>query len=430
MASDSAVTEAVTLAVSQAQVSERSQLYVGFSGGVDSTVLLHAVWQLYPTRVTALHANHQLQPDARNWQRHCESVCRSLGVSFLTSLTPPRTSDSGPEAAARDARYEWFESVLGEGDLLLLAHHQDDQVETVLLRLLRGAGAAGLGGMAPQRAHGMGSVLRPLLNLPRAELESYAKSEKLMWIDDPSNASDAFDRNYLRHSVVPRLAERWPGYRATISRAARQLRELSGLLDESGLPTLFSAVGDPGLALSDLPDEAILAQEALRTWLRSMGCEVPNEARLVEFLRQLRGSEGGLLEMDQYLLQRYRHRLYCRPHGADEVPSPVTLEASGRFPWADGSQVHVKGVERAEQGLRLRTRGPGDRIKLADGHHHDLKKVFQDHGLPPWWRHQIPLLCSAGSQGERVLAVGHLARAPEAIARGLSLDWEAPVFRP
>ena len=430
MASNPAVTEAVSLAVSEANLSGDARLYVGFSGGVDSTVLLHAAATLYPARVTALHANHQLQPDADDWQQHCASACEQLGVDFLTRLTPSRVTGSGPEAAAREARYAWFESVLEEGDLLLLAHHQDDQVETVLLRLLRGAGAVGLGGMAARRSLGRGAVVRPLLSVPRAELEAYAKNEGLVWIDDPSNDGDVYDRNYLRHHVLPRLAARWPGYRGTIDRAARQLRDLSALLDESCPPTHLSVMGDPGLALSDLPAEAALAQEAIRAWLRSMGCLAPSEARLAELLRQLRESDGGLLETDQYTLQRYQQGLYCRLSVPGDPPPPITLEENASLPWVLGSQVLVAGVESAGTGLFVRARCAGDRIKLDDGHHHDLKKVFQDRAVPTWWRHQIPLLCAATEQGEEILAVGQLVRSPEAVNRGLTLAWEAPVFRP
>ena len=268
---------------------------VALSGGMDSIVLLHSLASLVSQSsglppVSAIHVNHQLHPEADAWQAHCDRVCASLGVPLQHSVVSVDGAGEGIEAAARRARYAVFEDSLGEGDVLFMAHHQDDQVETLLLRLLRGAGLSGLGGMPERRPLGAGQLYRPFLGLPRSMLADYAAEQKLDWVDDPSNADSQFDRNYLRAQVIPAVAQRWPGYRQTISRAAANLAEAQALLTQLAPSplTLRSRTGDPGLAARDLPaDDPVRAVHNLRAWLQDQGVMAPEHRMLTEFLRQL-----------------------------------------------------------------------------------------------------------------------------------------------
>ena len=198
--------------------------YVGFSGGVDSTVLLHLMqcWcQANPDSppLSAVHINHRMQSAASEWQLHCEWVCKFLQVPIISRAVDVQSQGRGSEAAARAARYRVFEEQLGRGEILFLAHHLDDQVETFFLRLLRGAGVHGLAAIPDRRPLGEGELVRPLLHTARSELENYAQHHGLECVADPSNSDSAMDRNFLRNELLPRVASRWPGYRHTVVRA-------------------------------------------------------------------------------------------------------------------------------------------------------------------------------------------------------------------
>ncbi|MEM7294186.1 MAG: tRNA lysidine(34) synthetase TilS, partial [Pseudomonadota bacterium] len=207
---------------------------LGYSGGLDSSVLLHQLAAIAQRpALHAIHVNHQLSPYADNWQAHAQMVCDQLQVPLTVITVPaPENRGKGLEDAARAARYQAFESVLEEGDVLMLAHHQDDQAETMLLRLLRGAGARGLAGMPQQRVIGRAELLRPLLDRGRADLEAYAQANQLKYITDDSNDDTRLDRNYLRSEVMPMLASRWPGFARNWKHSADVLAATSEALDE------------------------------------------------------------------------------------------------------------------------------------------------------------------------------------------------------
>jgi tRNA(Ile)-lysidine synthase len=204
------------------------RLLVGLSGGVDSVVLLDLLRRLSKRlglELAALHVNHQINPAAGRWAAFCRAFCRRHGVALtVVRVKVPRRSSL--EAAARAARYRAFAAQ--PSDFIVLAHNLDDQAETVFLQLLRGAGVKGLSAMPVVR----NSILRPLLEVPRSEIEAYARQRKLKWIEDDSNADLGFDRNFLRHRVLPVIAQRYPSYRKTLARASRNLAEAAQLLDE------------------------------------------------------------------------------------------------------------------------------------------------------------------------------------------------------
>jgi tRNA(Ile)-lysidine synthase len=407
-----------------APVASAPRWWIALSGGLDSSVLLHA---LHSARardsslppLAALHINHQLHPAADDWQRNCEALCQSLAVPLHSERVTVRVGGQGLEAAAREARHRVFAARLAGAEVLLSAHHQDDQVETLLLRLMRGAGLAGLGAMAVSRPLGAGLLYRPLLDVPRAALQHYAQSHGLSPVEDPSNLDTRLDRNYLRHRVLPLLEARWPGYRQTVSRAALQLQEAAEQLREQlpPVPPRRSAMGDAGLALEPLRAlPAAQAAAVLRDWLLSRaGATAPDRAALLEFLRQLRESgETGRPRLDcgQLSLQRYRDGVYLLPEPRDwQAPVGLTLAAGAvrRVPGV-GQLALVptrgRGLALAPgETLSLRWRSGGERCRApgCEGSR-SLKKLLQARGVPPWWRERIPLFYL----GEELLAVGDL----------------------
>jgi len=397
--------------------------YVAFSGGVDSTVLLHLLvsWRKAnpgAPELTALHINHGLQDAAHDWQNHCEWVCRMLQVPFISREVAVDTKGNGIEAAARDARYQVFEQQLGEGDVLFLGHHQDDQVETFFLRLVRGAGVQGLAAMPQSRALGQGQLVRPLLEIPRARLEQYAASQGLDPIEDPSNRDTSLDRNFLRKELLPLLESRWPGYRRTVSRASEHMAGAARTLQEE-LPvpdTVFSAMGDPGIAVEELLQVAPEAAAVkLRGWLAAAGLQNPDQAPLEEFLRQLRdaGADSSpKLKCSAFTLQRYRDAVYLLPDsGRAAFDEPMELLPGEIYEIPGIGEV---GLERVDvQGLSLE---PGERLGLdwrSGGERcrpvgrvgsASLKKLLQEAQVPPWWRERVPLLWLDGE----LLVVGGL----------------------
>ena len=275
---------------------------IGYSGGVDSRVLLELFARLRSSitdvELVALHMNHGLQLASAHWSEHCAATCQGLGIPFhaieLQLTIPPGEST---EAVARTARYAAFRTFMQQGDVLVLGHHQDDQVETLLLQLLRGAGPHGLAAMAEEKNFAPGKAIRPLLNIRRAEIESYARENALTWIEDPSNQSLQFDRNYLRHQLLPKLEQRWPSYRKTISRAAGHQANATKLLED--LARLDIQVCSPNfehrLHLNEMKKLSIERQQNLvRYWIRSQGFSLPNQKMLVEILAiaQLEGALG------------------------------------------------------------------------------------------------------------------------------------------
>jgi tRNA(Ile)-lysidine synthase len=252
---------------------------IAFSGGLDSTVLLHLLAHLAKTQslpaLSAIHVHHGLQVAADAWPQHCQSVCDALGIA-LQIVRVKVQAGASLEQAAREARYAAFGDVTLADDLLLTGQHRDDQAETLLFRLLRGAGVRGLSGMPIQRPMGQGRLVRPLLDVTRAELEAYAKAHQLSWIEDPSNQDRQFSRNYLRHQVMPLLTSRWPQAQASMARSAAHLREAQGLLDElaqidlaqAATPSEFEWLGLPSLELAPLMKLSVARQRNLLShWL-------------------------------------------------------------------------------------------------------------------------------------------------------------------
>ncbi len=402
---------------------------VAFSGGPDSTALLHLIhtWCAGHAGKTpplfALHINHGMQGDADKWQAHCESLCAVWDIPIIVSQALVESAGQGGEAAARQARYRLFESEINAGDILFMGHHLDDQVETYFLRLMRGSGLSGLSGMPARRELGRGELIRPLLKVERRSLEEYITAHKLVTIEDPSNLDTTIDRNYLRQIVLPLLGARWGGYRQTVARAGEHAAVGQAVINEClPLPkTVFSVLGDPGIeqrALNSVSAEA--AMIILRRWLQSAGHSMPDQVLLTEFMRQLRegaAASSPRMVCSSYGLQRYQNRVYLLPvfsdHG-EQAGRPESIEirpgevqeiagvgAVGVVPGAVQEGLHLD----AHDTLELRWRCGGERCRpRGRPYNQRLKKLFQEFAVPPWWRERVPLLYL----GDELLAVGGL----------------------
>ena len=382
---------------------------IAWSGGLDSSVLLHLL-TIYRSRrrrtppLLALHVNHQLQAAADDWAEHCAQLAQALAVPLRTCRVEVSLSGAGLEADARHARYTALAAGLAPGEVVMLAHHRDDQSETVLLRLLRGSGLAGLQGMPARRALGRGELLRPLLAWPRSALEDYARRHRLRWIDDPSNLDGRHDRNFLRQQVLPLLDSRWPDAGSALVRAAEHLRDAGEALDAL-LPALQdsrSALGDPGVVLAALLQESdAVALLQLRRWLRETGLPAPQASTLREFLRQLRagGGQAACMRFGDWMLQRFGPALYLLPATLPSLEAGRTVAPGQHLSLATGSLTLLPATTgaglrlQAGERLQIRSRSGGERLRLPGrAGHRSLKKLLNEAGIPPWWRERLPLL--------------------------------------
>lgn len=395
------------------------RLVAGLSGGVDSVALLDLLDRLAPRlhfKLSALHVNHQLSPRAGDWSRFCKTLCAERGIPFkAVKVTVARRPGESLEAVARDARYRVFAGQAGH--FIVLAHHLDDQAETLLLQLLRGAGVKGLSAMPVVRAqhsalgtrHSVPRLLRPLLQISRSEIEAYAKTRALSWVEDESNVNTAFDRNYLRHQVLPLVEKRFPAYRGTLVRASQNLAEAAGLLDELAQLDAESAIAEGSLRLDALGElNAARAKNLLRFYLAGRQVPLPSSKRLGEILRQLteaRGDSMVRLKLGEFEIRRYHNAVHVQktralPRAGFSVPwrGEVRLrieELGGTvvFRRARGGGISLTRLTAAP--VSIRTRQGGERLR-PDGHRprRSLKNLLQETAIPPWEREALPLLFS------------------------------------
>ncbi len=391
---------------------------VGFSGGLDSTVLLHWLAQSPVQRAAglrAVHVHHGLQDGADAWAAHCEAICSAWGLPLsVVRVQVAHDSGQGLEAAARTARREAFARVLHEHEHLALAHHRDDQAETFLLRALRGSGVDGLAAMRSHAPFASGSLWRPLLQIPRTDLRAYALANDLLWIEDPSNSSDAADRNFLRLHVMPLLAQRWPQVDASFARSADLAGQSQRLLDAADHEALRRCVLSPGV----LDCSRLLRQprerraRLLRQWVRSCG-QPPLPAAGIKAIEQelLRAAHDADAQFawQGARIRRWRNQLHLLS-AALALPLDWSVHWEGRTPLSlpDGGELVLLGRDRLDTPVQVTARRGGERIQLPGRRHsHALKDLLQHSGLPPWQRRQLPLLYDGGTllaAGDRVIA--------------------------
>jgi tRNA(Ile)-lysidine synthase len=385
-------TALIEAAVRRALTDAHGPIYVGVSGGLDSTVLLHAVARVAKAaHVTAVHVHHALHADADRWQRHCERLAGALGTAVLSRRVTVMPTGS-VEAAARVARYEAFAACLSAPDVrLLLAHHRNDQTETLLLRLLQGRG---LYGMPRERPLAAGRLLRPFLDLPRSVLERYARAHRLEWLEDPANADLRLDRNFVRHVVLPGLRERFPGVDDALHAAVADAVAQEALLVASrGSPVRRPVLPLEALAALEPVQQLVL----LRLWLQARHVPLPPRRAMAAFLRQLSAAADRQprLAVAGGELRRYREGLWFVEPPPELLPG-YPLATTGRLRLPHGELRIVADRQGfAPQGrLVVRFRSGGERI-LAGGCQRRLKHLMHDAGLPPWVRDTYPLVTDA-----------------------------------
>ena len=426
---------------------DRKRLFVAYSGGIDSTVLLHALWRLqehFELELVALHADHQLQETSGEWHLHCQAFCLNLGIPFRARRFTIRDIRSkGVEAAARSTRYDWFLAQTG-GATLVTGHNQDDQAETVLFRLVRGSGVDGLAAIAPVSELGGSLIVRPLLGESRADITAYAKYYHLVFVKDDTNCDVSIDRNYIRHRILPLFRTRWPAAEKTIARTADHLQKERILRTKNARADLQAChsdstaciLGDFGrLRLDHLIGlGAVGMAGVLRYWVRKHGMEVPNTRRLMELIHQI--SSGGrsrrsAMRWRDGEIRSYRLHLYLIP----VQPQPCFR---GSLAWSAGKPIDI-----SEAGIRLRPvrkQGRGLRISVpgeagltldwrakaemiqpvGSAHRRSVKKLFQQAGIPPWERIRMPKLYL----GEKLVCIPGLVVDREFAAQGLDMGIE------
>lgn len=408
---------------------------LGLSGGLDSMVLLHLLAAQRPPALPlrAIHVHHGLDPAADDWTARCQAACDALAVPLVVArVEVPRDKGLGLEGAARAARHAAFAAELRAGEILALAHHQDDQAETFLLRALRGSGPDGLGAMQAWRAHAAGWLWRPLLSMSRQQLLDHAQRHGLGWIEDPSNDDTTLDRNFLRREVLPLLARRWPQARARFARSAALCAEASALLHAEDAQALASVLGpcpdrlDAG-ALKALPRER--RARVLRHWIETLGLP-PLPGKGVEqveadLLHAAVDAEA-CFSWSGARLRRWRRWLHAGPVRAPLPEDWATAwDGTRPLPVPGGGWLRLEGAASFDGPLRVRARRGGERIRLPGrSHHHALKHVLQGCGVPPWERERLPLLVAADGEvlaaGDRVLGAALETWLRE---RGARIEW-------
>jgi len=432
---------------------------VALSGGVDSVALLLALqqlrrrsarWRRFTLR--AVHVNHQLRPAARSWEQHCRRLCAALEVPLVVRrVRVPQGPGRSLEAEARQVRYAALTRAMPKGELLLTAHHLDDQLETFLLQLLRGAGVAGLAAMGECTRLGERWLLRPLLSEPRGELETFARASAVAWVDDDSNVDQRFDRNYLRQRVLPLLRERWPAVATVVARSAANLADAQDVLREQALADLERLAPRGPLELAALAELSVTRQRnALREWLRAAGLPLPDRVHLERIRCELpaaRADAQPLVRWGTAEVRRFRGRLYALAQPPVPVPEGEWRWQRAR-PYALGPNRGVLRLRSDRNGqvdarrlpavLTVTGRAAGESLRPSRGEpRRSLKELLRAAAVLPWERNHWPLLRAGGATGPIVAVVdlaidaAYRAEAGRTPPRDrLSLVWEsAPAIR-
>jgi len=425
--------------------SEVRRFHVALSGGLDSSVLLHAMaglrdrgagWDL-----SAIHVHHGLNQHADDWVSFCQQTCQQLDIPcdiIYVDATP--VPGESPEATARQLRYQAIAECVQAGDAVVTAHHQDDQAETLLLQLMRGSGLPGLAAMPSTSDFSRGLLLRPLLPFSRQQIRQYALQNNIDWVEDSSNEETHYDRNYMRHEILPMLLSRWPGAIANLSRTAAHMADAKSLLDElAGQDVQILRSDDRAkIDLNELKKlDPARQRNVLRFWLRDLQLPVPSQAQMQQLLTDIfaaRVDSSPCVRWPGVEIRRYRDQLYA-------MPDMILVDRDINHDWDMTTALSIEGVgvlqARPAQGqglsasllgsrqLNVRFRQGGERIQLSGrGHHHELKKLFQDAGIPPWIRDRTPILY----QGDSIIAVPGLGESASAQAssdeQGLALEWD------
>ena len=413
-------------------------ILVAFSGGLDSTVLLHQLvqWRAQHPEVAlrAIHIHHGLSPHADSWVQHCESVCAQWQVSLVVERVHLEDDGLGIEAQARRARYQAFAQTLLPGEVLMTAQHLDDQCETFLLALKRGSGPAGLSAMGENSPFAGTQLIRPLLAQTREALEAWAQQHELCWIEDESNQDDTYDRNFLRLRVTPLLQQRWPHFAQAVARSAALCAEQESLLDEllaSDLADCITAHGTlllvPLMMMSDVRRAALL-----RRWLAGLNAPMPSRDGLERIWQEValaREDASPCFRLGEYEVRRYQSQLWWvkSVDGQSETVIPwLEWKTPLALPAGLGSVQLISAGElrmpQADEAVSIRFKAPGLLHIVGRNGGRKLKKIWQEQGIPPWRRDTTPLLF----YGETLIAAAGVFVTREGAAEdeeGVSLVW-------
>ena len=406
--------DSTRLLQSIARLPQARMYWVGFSGGADSSALLHALSKSrndLQAPIHAVHFHHGLNPAADDWQYHCQNFCRQRDISFTArKLEIERSNKNSIEEESRNRRYLAIGEMLQSSDIYLTAHHADDQAETLFLNLMRGSGIEGLAGIPELRKLGKGWVARPLLNTRKMELESYLIRQGIDWLEDPSNKDQSFDRNFLRNSLFPQLETRWPGVVRRLTRTSRTARisatALADFIDSHYNKILKNRHKMPLRPFLQL--EPPMRALVLRQWLRRQEVPALPEVRLNEFIKQIAGSTSGSqaeVRWSGWQVKRHGNLIWLQDqlipalNSCHDWTTGSTLDLGESLGCLQlhGSKIIIPG------GWQVASRRKGERIRLHhQGVRRKLKDLFRESAIPPWLRSSIPVLYW---QGEAV-AIG------------------------
>jgi len=406
-------------------VSPGQRLSLGLSGGIDSLVLLDILAQLRETlgfHLSAIHINHQISPNASAWARFCQEQCAGRGIALnVVTVDLLGRRQLGLEAAARAARYHAFDQQ--QADFIVLAHHLDDQVETLLLQMLRGAGVKGLSAMpqnSDKRSSTKPSLLRPLLGIPRSTIETYARNRSLQWVEDESNTDISYGRNFLRHEIFPKLETHFPAYRKTLFRVSRNLSESAQLQDELAQLDAQSVLLQGKLDAAKLAGLGVLrAKNLMRYYLVQHEITMPSAQRLEEIVRQLGGAAEDAsvhIKIGEFEIRRFRNQVSVHPltkaiaihphwkwRGEPELSLPEMQRVLAFQPTV-GQGLSLTKLQ--QQPVTIRLRQGGERLKPdCRRPRRSLKNLLQEAQIPPWQRQRLPLLY-CGDQLTMALGIG------------------------
>ena len=416
---------------------------VAYSGGVDSTALLTALARIPRLKLRALHINHGLHPLAKSWSTHCQRFARQLGVPLqVVRVRVPRTPGESLEAQARDARYAAFARELQADEILMMAHQADDQLETVFLQLLRGAGVAGIAAMPLWVRFAGGWLARPLLERSRAELAAWVSARRLNWIEDVTNTDERLDRNYLRRQVLPRIRSRWPASASAVARSARHAAQAQRMLEELGRADVNKAADGAAVTVTGL--RALSSERranALRVWIAQGGWPVPDARRLEELAGPVlaaRCDANPAVAWAGVVARRHADRLAIHAVGATapdvELAWAWRTTPKLRLPGALGTlalAADVRGpldLALLPGALTVRWRAGGERLRPhSGGPSRALKTLLQEAKVPPDERARLPLIFA----GPRLIAVADLysdvsIHASSRAARRARIHWRQP----
>ena len=391
-----------------------THLYLAFSGGLDSCVLLHALIAFRESyRITLWHINHGLQSNAQDMQQLAVDLAQKYNLELRLDQLDLTENTGNLEERARHLRYKLFSECLQESDALLTAHHMNDQAETLILNLMRGSGPSGLRAISFQNELGQGHLFRPLLDATREQIKHYAEAHQLFWIEDPSNLDTRFDRNFLRHDILPIILSRWPATITQLHRVSELQNEAESLNADLAKIDLVSVGANSRyssclvLSIRDMQQLSSARQRNLiRYWLGQYSVKPVGYKKLHELVRQMKPQSSQALSMEGrgYLIKSYQGRLYLllQHDQTIKLNSLYTLHEDAvlklrEIKFSETRESVLNYLKREDKGqkvsIRFRQKAP---LPVENQHSHTLKRLFQKNEVPPWIRPICPQILVDG----------------------------------